>query len=321
MPPTPALRLGRSRVGGGKEVNTPAPPRGDGKEERMAYEQMERGIAWFEAAEIYLWNFVVLDHGMVGHDRQRDASEIRRSCGWAWVKNCEGRDVYIRPARGLDWPIVFLDDLPPKKALSISQKYASMVVETSRQNCQVWIATTEPLDETARARVQGRLLTLVGADPGSKSGDNFGRAPGFKNHKPGRNKWIVRVIAASAGARLDASPYLTPAPAARSPAGPSSPQRGAGAFTGYSASRASESAAAGESEREYRYCLSRFGWALRTGRDPSGEVPYLVANLSDRAAMRGKAGHGTRDRCVQYAEITVQKALRYILQQQQSQSA
>ena len=281
----------------------------------MAYEQMSQAIEWFESVDIGLWNFVVLDRGMVGHDRQRDASEIRRSCGWAWVKNREGRDVYIRPARGLDWPIVFLDDLPPKKALAISQKYAAMVVETSRQNCQVWIATTEPLDETARARVQGRLLTLVGADPGSKSGEHFGRAPGFKNHKPGRAGWVVRVIAASVGARLDASPYLTPA---RLTAGPSLPQGGAGGFTGYGVSRASESAAAGESEREYRYCLSRFGWALRTGRDPSGEVPYLVANLSDRAAMRGKAGRGTRERCVQYAEITVAKALRQILQQEQS---
>ncbi len=283
----------------------------------MAYEQMERCIEWFEAAEIYLWNFAVLDSGMVGHDRQRDACEIRRSCGWAWVKNREGHDVYMRPARGDAWPVVFLDDLPPAKALAISQKYAALVVETSQQNCQIWIATATPLDELQRGQAQGRLLTLVGADPGSKSGDHFGRAPGYKNRKPGRGGWLVRVIAATSGTRLDASPYLM-TPATRPMAGPSLPQGGAGAFTGYSASRASKSAPAGESEREYRYCLSRFGWALRTGRDPSGEVPYLVANLSDRAAMRGKAGHGTRERCVQYAETTVAKALRQILQQQQS---
>ena len=281
----------------------------------MAYEQVDQALAWFESAEVCLWNFVVLDHGMVGHDRQRDASEIRRSCGWAWVKNREGRDVYMRPARGLDWPVVFLDDLPPQKALAISQKYAAMVVETSRQNCQVWIATTELLDEAARARVQGRLLALVGADPGSVSGEHFGRAPGYKNRKPGRGGWLVRVIASTSGARrLDARPYLMTPDGRPFP----SPPRGAGAFTGCGASRASESAAAGESEREYRYALSRFGWALRTGRDPASEVPYLVANIADRAAARGKAGHGTRDRCVRYAEATVEKALRQILQQQLS---
>lgn len=284
----------------------------------MAYEQIERGIAWFEAAEIYLWNFVVLDHGMVGHDRQRDAGEIRRSCGWAWGKNREGRDVYMRPARGLDWPVVFLDDLPPAKALAISRKYAAMVVETSQQNCQVWIATTEPLDESQRGQVQGRLLRLVGADPGSVSGEHFGRAPGYKNRKPGRGGWLVRVLAATSGARLHASPHLmTPTPTARPMAGPSLPQGGAGAFMGYGANGAAGSDAAGESEREYRYALARFGWALRTGRDPIGEVPYLISNIADRAAARGKGGHGTRDRCAQYAEMTVQKALRQILQQQQ----
>ena len=282
----------------------------------MAYKLMNQALEWFEAVGVTRWNFAVLDRGMVGHERARDGAEVRKSCGWAWVKNSAGHDIYMRPARGDAWPVVFLDDLPPKKALAISQKYSALVVETSEANCQVWIATSNDLDELQRGQAQGRLLTLVGADPGSKSGEHFGRAPGFKNHKPGRNKWIVRVIAASAGARLDASPHLTPTPAVRPPAGPSLPHGGAGGFTVHS-----ESSAAGESEKEFRYCLARFGWALRKGRDPSGEVPYLVANLSDRAAMRGKAGHGTRERCVQYAEVTVQTALRYILQQQQSQSA
>ena len=285
----------------------------------MAYEPMHQALAWFESMGVSLWNFCVLDRGMVGHERARDTAEVKKSCGWGWVKNRDGHDIYMRPARGRDWPVIFLDDLPPEKARAISKKYAALAVETSERNCQVWVATETPLGEVQRTLVQGRLLTLVGADPGSKSGDHFGRAPGFKNHKPGRNKWIVQVIAASAGARLDASPYLTtPSPAARPMAGPSLPQGGAGAFTGCGASRASESAAAGESEREYRYVLSRFGWALRTGRDPVGEVPYLVANLADRAAARGKGGHGTRDRCIQYAEMTVQKALHQILQQQQS---
>lgn len=284
----------------------------------MAYEQMSEALSWFESVGVNLWNFCVLERGMVGHERARDAAEVRKSCGWAWVKNREGRDVYIRPARGLvDWPIVFLDDLPPKKALAISQKYTSMVIETSRANCQVWIATTEPLDESQRGQVQGRLLRLVGADPGSVSGEHFGRAPGYKNRKPGRGGWLVRVLAATSGARLDASPHLmTPTPTARPMAGPSLPQGGAGVFMGYGANAGSDGA--GESEREYRYALARFGWAIRTGRDPSGEVLYLVANVADRAAARGKSGHGTRERYVQYAEMTVHKALQQILQQQQS---
>ena len=30
---------------------------------------------------------------------------------WARAENAHGADVYIRPARGLDWPMVFLDDV------------------------------------------------------------------------------------------------------------------------------------------------------------------------------------------------------------------
>ena len=66
-----------------------------------------------------------------------------------------------------------------------------------------------------------------------------------------------------------------------------------------------------ESEREFRYALARLSWAARTGRDVAGEVPFLVANIADRAAEREKRGHGTRAACVQYAEATVRRALEW----------
>ena len=185
----------------------------------MSHKQaMGQMLDWFETAGVNSWNFCVLDRGMLGHERPRDRPEVERSLGWAWVKNQAGHDVYIRPARGQSWPVVFLDDLPPRKACGIARKYAALVVETSSGNCQVWIRTMRPLSEPERATVQRSLVARVGADPMSVSGDHFGRAAGFRNRKKGRDDFVVRVLEASGGAALDPSPHLLIEAPALSPA-------------------------------------------------------------------------------------------------------
>ena len=253
-------------------------------------------LDWFEASGVDSWNFSVLDKGMLGHERSRNRAEVERSLGWGWVKNRSGHDVYTRPARGHDWPVVFLDDLPPRKARGIAKKYGALVVETSSGNCQVWIRVMCPLSEPDRATVQRALASMIGADPMSVSGDHFGRAAGFRNRKRGRDDFCVRVLLATNGAALDPDPHLIEA---------SSPSRPIGAaravFTGLGSGEAKS-----ESEREYRYCLARLGWAQRKGRDPSGEFAYLIANIADRAVSRGK--RKSRDDAILYAEKTVLRA-------------
>jgi hypothetical protein len=263
----------------------------------MSHKQsMSVMLDWFHAVGVDSWNFSVLDKGMLGHERSRNRDEVERSLGWGWVKNQSGHDVYIRPARGHDWPVVFLDDLPPRKARGIAKKYGAMVVETSRENCQVWVRTIRPLSETERATVQRSLVARVGADPMSASGDHFGRAVGFRNRKRGRDDFCVRVLLATNGAALDPDPHLVEA---------SSPSRPIGAaravFTGLGSGEAKS-----ESEREYRYCLARLGWAKSRGRDPVGEFAYLVGNIADRAVERGK--RKTRADALVYAEKTVLRA-------------
>lgn len=283
------------------KVKTHAPaPGGAGKHRAGGVEMGHRQamavmLDWFQNGDIDLWNFCVLERGMLGHERPRDRGEVERSLGWAWVKNNAGRDVYIRPARGASWPIVFLDDLPPRKARGIAAKYAALVIETSANNCQVWICVGRPLSESERSIVQRSLVARVGADPASVSGDHFGRAVGYRNRKSGRNDFTVRVLAATDGAALDPSLHLIQAPAAPPPGvGPC-------VFTPY----ASESES--ESEKEFRYCLARLGWARSRGRDPSGEVDFLIANLADRAIERGKRKR--RADAVEYAKKTVQRAM------------
>ena len=259
----------------------------------MGYkEAMGQMLDWFEDAGVNSWNFSVLDKGMLGHERPRAHGEVERSMGWAWVKNRSGHEVYIRPARGHDWPIVFLDDLPPEKALNISKKYAAMVVETSRDNCQIWIRTNQSLSEVERTAVQRSLVALAGADPGSISGDHFGRAAGFCNRKQGRDDFPVRVLAATNGPALDPGRHLIKASNTSGPAPRACANGGAGIS---------------ESEKEFRYALARLGWARSRGRDPVGEFQFLVGNIADRAVARGK--RKTRAAAVEYAELTVRRAL------------
>jgi hypothetical protein len=283
-----------------KDVKTAPPPRGgktEAKEVEMSHKQaMAVMLDWFEASGVDSWNFSVLDKGMLGHERSRNRAEVERSLGWGWVKNRSGHDVYTRPARGHDWPVVFLDDLPPRKARGIAKKYGALVVETSSGNCQVWIRVMCPLSEPDRATVQRALASMIGADPMSVSGDHFGRAVGYCNRKKGRDDFVVRVLEASDGAALDPTSHLAEAPALPAPAGRRA------VFTGLGSGEAKS-----ESEREYRYCLARLGWAKSKGRDPAGEFAYLVGNIADRAVERGK--RKSRGEALIYAEKTVARAM------------
>ena len=286
-------------------MKTAPPPLGgktEAKEVEMGHkEAMSVMLDWFQDAGVDVWNFCVLDRGMLGHERSRNRDEVERSLGWGWVKNRSGHDVYIRPARGASHPIVFLDDLSPGKANGIARKYGSLVVETSADNCQCWIRVARPLSESERAAVQRSLVLKVGADPMSASGDHFGRAAGYCNRKKGRNDFVVRVLMATNGTALDPTPHLAEAPALPAPAGRRA------AFTSLSlAASGGAGGAKSESEKEYRYCLARLGWAQRKGRDPSGEFAYLIANIADRAVSRGK--RKSRDDAILYAEKTVLRA-------------
>lgn len=270
----------------------------------MNLKSYQRALAcvlnWFESAGVAAWNFAVLtDRAMLGHERPRDRCEVMKSSGWAWVKNREeGCNIYMRPSRGPSWPVILLDDLSSRKAIGIARKYSCLAIETSRDNCQCWIKCNRAMNESERASVQGRLAKLVGADPGSVSGEHFGRAAGFRNRKDGRGDFLVRVLVATSGVSLDVSPYIASEPSMPCPS-PGGRVR-SGPFVS-SGSDPSDSAA------EFRFCRARFMWVIENGRDPYGEVGFLIQNLLERAVARGKRSPDS------YAELTVQKALASVL--------
>jgi hypothetical protein len=124
---------------------------------------------------------------------------------WARAENTRHGDVYIRPARGYPWPLVFLDDVAEGLAVRIARKYDSLVVKTSQEGgCHVWLSCSCSLGEEERHQAQQWLASRAGADTASTSGEHLGRLAGLKNCKRGgtwvnvvtssrrRRRWVPR---------------------------------------------------------------------------------------------------------------------------------
>jgi hypothetical protein len=109
---------------------------------------------------------------------------------WARAQNAQQGEIYLRPARGYSWPLLFLDDVPAEGALRVCRKYGALVVRTSLEGgCHIWLSSTRPLAEIERYQAQKWLAGRLGADPGSISGEHLGRLAGFKNWKR-QGSWV-----------------------------------------------------------------------------------------------------------------------------------
>ena len=103
---------------------------------------------------------------------------------WPRAANAQGAEVYIRPARGFAWPLVFLDDVAVALALEAVDRHGGMAIQTSAAGgCHLWLPCSRPLDEVGRCRFQRWLAGRFGADPASISGEHLGRLAGFRNWK------------------------------------------------------------------------------------------------------------------------------------------
>lgn len=130
-----------------------------------------------------------------GH-QDLDAARFQRLIPWLRAENAQGADIYFRVHRYKSWPAVFLDDIPTPLARRIAHKYTANILETSAACTHLWLATTIPLDCRQRMLAQKYLVSKLGglADPGSVSGDHWGRLPGMRNRKPHRNCWVNLLV-------------------------------------------------------------------------------------------------------------------------------
>ena len=135
-----------------------------------------------------------LTGAMLWHrDRPLDALPL----AWARAENAQHADIYIRPARGPAWPVVFVDDVTIDRAQAVARDLDALLVDTSPVGgCHVWIHCDRALTEDERQRAQRAWVARLDADPGSVSGEHLGRLAGFKNWKRG-GCWVNVRVAAS----------------------------------------------------------------------------------------------------------------------------
>ena len=225
------------------------------------------------------------DGAMLWHVDQALAS---LPLAWARAHNARKADVYVRPARGYRWPLLFLDDVPEPAANAVAHKYAALVVCTSPAGgCHVWLRASVPLDEDQRRQAQRYLARRIGADPASISGEHLGRLAGFKNWKRA-GVWI-NVLQASAQCPWDPRPALdsTPSTTRRRSTDPHHERTTTSQLTDTSPSGAD--------------------WAftchlLENGCDPA----FVLARLVERVQPRRKAD------TQRYADRTIDRALSHL---------
>ena len=123
-----------------------------------------------------------LPDGEMAWQRNRRLEDL--PLAWPRAANAHCAEVYIRPARGSDWPMVFLDDVATPIAMEAVDRHGGLVVRTSPAGgCHLWLPCDRPLDEDGRHRGQRWLAGRFGADPASVSGEHLGRLAGFRNWK------------------------------------------------------------------------------------------------------------------------------------------
>lgn len=277
------------------------------------WQQQKRFLDFFEKCGVTHVNLMTLlpragEKPLVKSEaRARDRAEAEKSLGWAWHENQIGAEVYVRPARWMpdgtpaSWPLAFLDDVNPAQAAEIAAQFSAMVIETSPGLCHVWLAVSRKLDEAGRKAIQQQLIAAHGGDPGSVSGEHFGRLPGFKNHK--RGGVFVNTKAISSGRRLypvgDLDSFAAAGEARQAAACASQP---AVESVGMYASIGGWSS---ESEREFGHVIGRLRWFSQNASHQSmqEEAARLQAELAEQARARGKRDPDD------YAERTVAEAL------------
>jgi hypothetical protein len=211
---------------------------------------------------------------------------------WARAENVRGAEVYVRPARGLDWPLLFLDDVDRSLALSIARKYRALVVHTSSAGgCHVWLSTSRPLSEAERGQAQRWLAARSVADPASTSGEHLGRLSGFKNWKR-QGTWVSVLEASIQLPSWDPLPaFAGPPRASHSPSVSDPPH----ALAPLGSSRLRDRSASGSEWA--RVCAM-----LEAGQDSSDVHAWLL----ERARIR-RGPDAPR-----YAQRTIERALAYL---------
>ncbi len=259
-----------------------------------------------------------------------DLLEMLRQARGANASPRSPANILFRPDPSSLHPWLFLDDLPTPRALALTAKISGLVIETSQGNAQIRLLADRTMSQAERGHAQKTLQSRLGGDPGSTSGEKWGRLPGFTNRKPGKTGQWTNLISDTTGIRPPISAdrllslSLAPQGGACAPAfaftSPARDRPKAGALAGASpvdphprtkadfahAALSKPLPAASEQAGGWRQEFADTCQALRAGL--SGDE--ITQALADRALQRGK--RRTQADAEQYARQTVQRALQAV---------
>jgi hypothetical protein len=160
--------------------------------------------------------------------------------------------------------------------------YRSLIIETSQDNYQAWIVSDRRLDIKQRHALQKCLSGVFHSDPAATGGNQFGRAAGFRNNKPGRGGFCSRISGMGEGG-LCKSMLFANTPAAAPSIQPKQVPRGT-------------------DQRQRDESAAEFGWVC--GMLKAGiSIDVVEQRLVEKATLR----RGRKD-AERYAEITTRKA-------------
>jgi len=116
--------------------------------------------------------------------RRWTAAEVEKSLGFLKAQNLKGAHIYIRPAGHHAYSLVDDVSLAKIAAMKAAGLGPALVVESSPNNYQAWIAHGQTLDPATSTAVAKELARRFEGDPSSADWRHFGRLAGFTNRKP-----------------------------------------------------------------------------------------------------------------------------------------
>ncbi len=108
---------------------------------------------------------------------------VLQSIGWLKRENALGREILFRPA---ETRYALVDDVKQSgvRALREAGHEPAAIIETSRDNLQVWVKLPHVIAAEERTEIGRELAREAGGDKGSVAWDKLGKLPGFTNRKP-----------------------------------------------------------------------------------------------------------------------------------------
>lgn len=128
-----------------------------------------------------------------------DLREILRQARGA---NCSKRspaNILFRPDPSQSHPWLFCDYLGTERLLALASQIAGIAIQTSEGNGQARLLADRPMSQDERGAAQRVLSLHLDGDPGSVSGEKWGRLPGFTNQKPGKQGQWTNILCDTTG--------------------------------------------------------------------------------------------------------------------------